>query len=482
MSVPLHGVARAVLTNTLAQVGGRAVTVVLGLLTVVLSTRYLGADGYGELATVIALATMVVTIADVGISTVLPRELAKHEAQTDEVASALFVFRVLTSGAFVLVAATLTPILPYSDNVRAGLLIALIGAFFLSVGRFPSAFFQVHLKMHYSAVLDIVYRAVAILLVAAAVVADLGFYAVVAASTIAAICWAAGSFALSARFWKAHMRVAWRESRSLLRDSVALWGITVVGLLHFKGDMLILAAFRPSEDVGIYAVGYAFLEQALFLPGFVMAAIFPIVMHRISGGEHTEARVVIRKGFEILVLGGIATALVFLFMANTLVHLVASSEFEDAVVPMRIVSLALVPLFANALLFALLVAVNRTRALLLVSGATIGINTALNLALIPKYGYVAAALTTVLTETLGFAMNLFFARRAYPALDFGFVPRAALATAGAAMAGLAGLAVSEPAAAALAVATFISLVLVAGLVSVDDVRLTLKRPSVDTRV
>lgn len=455
-------------------------TVVLGLLTVVLSTRYLGADGYGELATVVALATMVVTLADVGISTVLPRELARHGSNTDEVASALFVFRVVTSGCFVLIAAALTPILPYSDTVRGGLLVALVGAFFLSVGRFPTAFFQVNLKMHYGAVLDIVYRGVALLLIGVAILADLGFYAVLAASTLAAVCWAAGSFVLSARFWRAHMRFAWHQSRYLFRDAMALWGITVVGLLHFKGDMLILAAFRPSEDVGIYAVGYAFLEQALFLPGFVMAAVFPILTQRISANEHTDAVAVIRRGFEVLVLGGIATALVFLFMADTLVGLVASAEFDDAVTPMRIVSFALVPLFANALLFALLVALNRTRALLGVSATTILLNTALNLILIPRYGYVAAAVTTVVTEALGFGMNLYFSRRAYPALDLAFLPRVALATAAAALAGLCGLMVSGPVAAMLALLTFILFVFVTRLVSLDEVRVTMARRSGDT--
>ena len=76
-------------------------------------------------------------------------------------------------------------------------------------------------------------------------------------------------------------------------------------------------------------------------------------------------------------------------------------------------------------------------------------------------------------------MNLYFCRRAYPALDLGFLPRVALATVAGALAGVAGLTISEPTAALLALSAFISLVLVTRLVSVGEIRATVARGSRD---
>ena len=65
--------------------------------------------------------------------------------------------------------------------------IALVGAFGLSLGRFPAAFFQVNLRMDLFALLDIVYKALSLGLVVAVVVLDLGYYAVVIGLTIAGL-------------------------------------------------------------------------------------------------------------------------------------------------------------------------------------------------------------------------------------------------------------------------------------------------------
>src|SRR5205823_3703558 len=162
---------------------------------------------------------------------------------------------------------------------------------------------------------------------------------------------AIGSFVLSRRFWSINLRFAWADAKGLVRDSFALWGITVIGLLHFKSDVLVLAATRSSHEVGVYAVAYAFLEQTMFIPsGFI----------------------------------------------------------------------------------AVLVNLNKQRLLMIVAATTLVLNTGLNLYLIPKYGYDAAAATTVFTEGLGFVLSVWFAARSR---SLGLSPALAARVA---MAGIAG--------------------------------------------
>jgi lipopolysaccharide exporter len=468
--------ARSVMLNTVVQVGGRVVTVVLGLLTIRLSTRYLGADGYGNLATIITAATLLITLADLGLSTVLPRELARRPDEGDAVAGAMLRFRLLTTAVFVAATAGLVPVLPFNDSVRRGLLIALAGVFFMSVGRVPGTFFQVNLRMGYAALLDVLYRVVALGLVALAVEADLGFYAVVFATAAASGVWAIVSFFLSRRFWSINVRFAWADAKGLVRDSFALWGITVIGLLHFKSDILVLAATRSPHEVGVYAVAYAFLEQTMFVPSVFVAVLFPILARHLVRRDDPDGPRVVQKAFQVLLLLAVPATLLLFFMPRVAIDLVSNAEFASATTPLRILAFAFVPIFLNSLFFVVLVNLNKQRLLMVVAGTTLAVNTGLNLYLIPRYGYVAAAATTVFTETLGFVLSLVFAARSRPlGLSPALVVRVGVA-------GIAGAAVGailrnapELVTGAAAVAAFFTVAVAARVLTLADIRLVIGR-------
>jgi O-antigen/teichoic acid export membrane protein len=462
--------------NTVVQVGGRVVTVLLGLLTIRLSTGYLGTAGYGNLATIVTVSTLLITVGDLGLSTVLPRELARRPGDGDVVAGAMLRFRLLTAAAFVLATAGLIPLLPFNESVKRGLLIALVGVFFMSAGRVPGTFFQVNLRMGYTALLDVLYRVVAVGLVFAAVAADLGFYAVVFAASAAAAVWAIGSFVLSRRFWTINLRFAWADAKGLVRDSFGLWGITVVGLLHFKSDLLVLAATRSPREVGVYAVAYAFLEQTLFIPSVFIAVLFPILARHLARQNDEEGPRVVQKAFQVLLLLAVPAGLILFFMPRVAIHLISNAGFDAATTPLRILAFALVPIFLNSLFFAVLVNLNKQRLLMVVAGTTLAVNTGLNLYLIPKYGYVAAALTTVVTETLGFVLSLVFAVRARRlGLSLTLVARVAAAT----MAGVAVGAILRHApeiiTAGAAVAAFFTVAVAARVLTLADLRLIIGR-------
>ena len=112
--------------------------------------------------------------------------------------------------------------------------IGFIGTFFLSVGRFPNAFFQVHLRMDLLAALDVSIQLVSIVLIGTVVLLDLGFYALVTALTLAGFIWFAGSFLISRRFWSINIRRTRGRMQTLVRDSFGVWLVTIVGLFTFR--------------------------------------------------------------------------------------------------------------------------------------------------------------------------------------------------------------------------------------------------------
>jgi O-antigen/teichoic acid export membrane protein len=255
-----------------------------------------------------------------------------------------------------------------------------------------------------------------------------------------------------------------------------LWGITLIGLLHFKSDMLVLASSRSAHDVGVYAVAYAFVEQMLFIPSVFIAALFPILARHLAREDDEQAPLVVQKAFQVLLLLAVPATLVLFFMPRVAIHVISNAQFDEATTPLRILAFAFVPIFLNTLFFAVLVNLNRQRALIIVAAVTLLANTALNVYLIPRYGYTAAAITTVLTESLGFVLSLVFALRARPlGLSLGLTARVAAATIAAAAAGALLRDLPELMTAAGAVAAFFAVAIATRAVTLADVRLVLGR-------
>jgi O-antigen/teichoic acid export membrane protein len=83
------------------------------------------------------------------------------------------------------------------------------------------------------------------------------------------------------------------------------------------------------------------------------------------------------------------------------------------VTPLRILSVALVFAFGNAIFANLLLALDRQTALLGIALAGLGLNVALNLVAIPRWSYTGAAATTAATEALGALAVFWLAKRSY---------------------------------------------------------------------
>jgi O-antigen/teichoic acid export membrane protein len=310
--------------------------------------------------------------------------------------------------AVIMVLALLTvPFLPFPERVREGLVLAIAGSLLGVVALFPTAFFQVHLRLGLAVATDLVVRGLALLLMVLVVVFDKGFIALVATTPIA---WAAGvviAFLLSRRFWHPNVRFDPVELRRL----VGIAAPVTLGLVHFKVDAVMMSFLKPAADVGIYTIAYAAVEQSLILPALFLAAVFPILTRLVHAGDLASGDVV-DKSFRFLTVLGLLVAVLVFTLAVPFVHLVANESYAAAVTPLQILAFSIVPLFAGAVFANLLVSMGDLRDLAVVSAVLIVVNVTLNLYFIPAYSYNGAAGTTVFSELLGFVMIYAVARRA----------------------------------------------------------------------
>ena len=160
-SGPVAGgsVLRRVAWNTAAQAAGKAVVLGIGLASVVITTRYLGSAGYGKVALAFAFVQMLGVLADVGLLTVVVREISRDPEQTDRLVGNALVLRLALSLVTLALAVIASVLLPWDHQVRVAVLIAGVPFVLGLVNSALVAVLQARLRMDRAAIADVVGRA-----------------------------------------------------------------------------------------------------------------------------------------------------------------------------------------------------------------------------------------------------------------------------------------------------------------------------------
>jgi O-antigen/teichoic acid export membrane protein len=117
-------IAYNVVLNSLLKVTS---TVVLSLLSIRLMTGYLGQEGFGKYATILAFFAFFTALADLGLGSVTAREISREGADEGRILGNVVALRLVSS-----IASRFAPIIVFSDygpEVKIGILIAALTVF-----------------------------------------------------------------------------------------------------------------------------------------------------------------------------------------------------------------------------------------------------------------------------------------------------------------------------------------------------------------
>ena len=425
MNVP-----QRVVVNTAVQLVGRTISIALTLVSFAIVTRYLGLSGFGAYSLVMTFLMLTVTIADLGMTPIGVRELARRPEEVHRLVGSLLGLRFLLAGTAALALLALSLIVQYEPRVQEGMRLAALAAIALVLVGLPAIVFQSRLRLELAMLVEIVSSATTLVLLIAVTTADLGFSAVVLATVGGSALAAVTGYLLAGRLTRVRPHFERQELRRLTKASLPVGLFMILGVVHFKIDTVFLSILKPLADVGIYSVAYRFIEQVLFIPSFFVAAVFPIIASYHATGD-ALLKLAVDKSFTFLVILGFPVTAALFVLAPDIVNLIAGAEFSESVRPLRILVLSSIFFFTNALFSSLLVIYDLERQMALFAAFVVAANIALNLVLIPQFSYTGAAVATVITEVCGgIALMIWVTRAMGSAVDLSAVPRVAGATAG----------------------------------------------------
>lgn len=391
-------VTRAIANNTLIQVSGRAVGTFLGLLTVGIMTRHLGQSGYGEFTTVMSFLQFFGIIADFGLTLTMVRMIADVTRDERKVASNIFTLRVLSGLVFFGIAPIIALGFPYPLVVKMGIAVASISHFGNSLSQVLVGIFQKHLSVHRSAVAEVIGRSV--LLMGVLVSAQLGFglLSFIIALLVANLLQFILTFVLAQK----HIAIRLDFDLSLWRDIIRIsWpiGLSILfNLVYLKGDIIVLSVTRPAAEVGLYGAAYKVLDVVTAIPMIFMGLVLPLLTTAWSSANTEDFRRKLGKAFDFLSLIALPIAFGAFPVANDLMRLIAGDAFTSSGAFLSILMIAGAAVFWGALFGHAVVALNLQRKMIWAYAIDAAIALALYIVLIPKYGALAAAWITVISE------------------------------------------------------------------------------------
>lgn len=404
--------------NTLYQLIGKAVSTVSTLIITRLVAEYLGVSGYGDFAIILTYAAYFYIVTDFGINAVIVKDIASKKEKLPAYIKNLTTLRTVMAGILILIGLVILALLPYSPKVKTGVAIGLLTVLSQAYIFTTDAFFQSFLRYDYAAIA----RAIgsAINLIAAFMIIKLngGLLPIVASFAASGFIVNAVSFGFLYRFGPLGLASDFKLWKNLFRRAFSLGVAQILNIVYFKADIFLLSilALSPmlnltnSEAVGFYSLPYKVFEVTLVFAGFFGNAVYPVMVKRAEESCAALKRTV-RKALGTMFAAALGGGAFYMILSPWIIKIISGSEsFAPSILILRILALGLPFFYLSSVLFWLTITLGKQKSLAYTYGFTAIINILLNLAFIPRYGYLAAAVITNITELLVLIILVFVNR------------------------------------------------------------------------
>lgn len=428
----IHGLwtcALSALSGKLAR-GGIATSIVkaasriLGVLVVMFAARVLGAEEYGTFAFALTVATLMAIPGQLGMPHFLTREVAVYLQRLDY---GLFKGLIRTSSRLVFVVSTVIALLGWiivhqlpddfgaidKDVMQVALvLIPLLSLASVRVGALRGLGAVVQAQLPEELVRPLVF----LLLLGG------GYYLAVdfSLNSVSAM-WiqlaaSAAAFLYGAYLLKrvypaaATAALPLTDTRRWIKSASPFMLIATANLIALQADVLVLGLMGTAEDVGVYRVVWLAASLVIFGVNVVDAVVAPHIARLSESGDKARLQRIVTLSARWSLVMAIPFVLLFVIFGGDLLRLMFGEDFVRG--------------YASLLILTLGQVFNASRGavgqLLMMTGnawyATTGVaisalmNVLLNVALVPKFGIIGAAVATAGSMVIWGCLMMYWAK------------------------------------------------------------------------
>lgn len=385
-------------------------TLVIGIFI----ARYLGAREYGVLKYVISIVSLFTVLATFGTDNIILRELSKPLQDKSAILGSAFIFRVLMSVITFLLLMFFVRFYEKDSTIIKYILLYATSLF--SVPLAVSAlYFKSVLKNEFIVKSEIIRTLFSVSLKVLFIVYDIPLFWFVFISAIDIIF----PFVFCLFFMRNMQNpLKWTVNVKLIkflgRASLPLLLAGVSATISSQVDQVMLRKFIGTESVGFYGVAISFLSLIIFLPQIVGTTVFPILVG-IKEKSEKQFEEKIQLFSDFVFWGSFVLALIVSLLAQWFVPLLYGPEYAPSIPILQILAwkCVIVSFGITTTYWAIAYGFQKSIMIRDIIGALVNIG--LNFLLIPKFGTVGAAWTTIISYSISVYFSHYFIRNMRPA-------------------------------------------------------------------
>ena len=397
---------RNIAYNTIISFLGRVVCVALSLVNIGLIARYLGQEGYGSYALILAFLSIFNNLADFGLYSLMTREISRPGADEKKIASNIFTLRIVILLLFLSLAIGLVWFFPYPVQVKIGIAIASVGFLFLSASQVMMGIFQKYLSVDKPALAEFIGRIVQIGIILFCIENELSLFYILGALVVSSFFIFIINFLFARGYIRFSLAFNFSYWKKVLKTALPIAASIVLTLIYFKIDSIFLSldfinrgSSNPIRDVGIYNISYKILESLIFFPSMFVGLIMPL-LSKFAIANIAQFKKVFQSSLNLLIIIVIPLVVGLVLLSNPIVVFIGGENFFISGSVLKILALAIGLIYLGSLFSNSIIALNKQKAGAWIYFIGMIFNIITNLIFIPKYSYLGAAFTTVLTEFL----------------------------------------------------------------------------------
>jgi O-antigen/teichoic acid export membrane protein len=401
----LHQVgARRTTADVAVQIVARILNLALGVVVTLVLVRALGSRGFGVWSSIFAATQIAASFGDFGLNQVAINKAAGEPKREASWLGSLFSLRLLIGLPITLLSViAVLLIAPGHEGKLAGVLLSLL--LLLGAPASLNVVFQLRIRNEISMAiltLNSVVWAGAVVAVAA-VGGNIVAFAVAFLATAVLTTSVTVFYAL--RLATIRLRRSHELWRPLMKVGIGLGlaGVLVTGYVRL--DQILVLEFAGSRQAGLYGAAYRLLDQVQFIPISVMTTLFPMIAAAYTGSR-ARAQELLQTAGEYLSMASLPILAFTIVAAEPIVRILFGAQFLAAAPAVPILAGAFVSISFGYLVGNMVVILELQSRFAGYAAIGLVVNAVLNLLLIPRYGFLAAAWVTLLTEVTVMSLSM----------------------------------------------------------------------------
>lgn len=208
--------------------------------------------------------------------------------------------------------------------------------------------------------------------------------------------------------WKKKLHISFKVNKDMYKYYI-LGGIPflisgLLSMINLNMDSIIIGFIKGEYELGIYSSAYKIISFLINLIAVVFTPFFPLLISFYHERAYENLENTLKNISKIIMFLALPLTIGGALLSKEIIILLFGEKFGEAYVPFIILLIYIFILFMRETYGYSLNAWNMEKTFLKVVFISALLNLLLNLVLIPKWGYMAAACSTVVSELVCFIM------------------------------------------------------------------------------